>query len=198
MQFELKYIRIIRKEMAAGRLPVSDAILLILKVCRGSLRQTHLQFLNRELLGYLEEEMGEAKCRQVDGKPDWLNSSAHDKQHRLLSGFWVSLTPVRALAVVRQPSQRDTIIYNEGMSELEATLDRVSISDLNWVSIAVDTPRNAAFMCSTSSLQVVYDGARAQLCDFIDSVAAQWAVSPTPDNSPEGVPLLLLKAQCDF
>jgi hypothetical protein len=171
MLLKLKYLASIKSEVASGTLPVSDAILLVLILCRGSQTEEHLTLLNRELLGYLQEEI--AVAEKADAEP---KISAH----RWLAGFWVSLAAAKGVTFAGSNSTRARIFYNDGMSELEALLDRVSISDLSWVSIAFDASRNAAFMCSTSSLQVVYDGARKYLCDVIDALMEQCAGAPLP------------------
>lgn len=190
MLVRFRYLRRIKNRLAAGRLPLSDAILSALKLSRGAVPESSLNPLNRELLGYLPEEAQEIFARFNATGPIAAHNDEDVPLHRVLMGSWVPLSA--SVPPAQSLPSRDYFFYADGISELELLLQRVSISSHTWIGIATDQERNQVFMCTTSALQNIYDLAKAKLGEYLEWLAEQVLTASLQDNAAEARLILLL------
>jgi hypothetical protein len=193
MLVRFRYLKRIKNRLMAGRLSVSDAILSTLKLCRGAIPESRLCLLNRELLGYLNEESKDIVVR-FSGSEEMTNAWEKDAPlHRLLLGSWVSLAKSPpANQAWPNGILKDQFFYSDGMCELESLLARVTISNQTWISVASDQEQNRVFMCTTSALQGIYDLAKAALCEHLDRLAQEVLSASITDSAAEARLILLL------
>jgi hypothetical protein len=190
MLVRFRYLKRIRNRLAAGRLPLSDAILSALKLSRGAVPESSLLPLNRELLGYLPEESQDIFSRFNEAGAIATAVDEDAPLHRLLMGSWV---PLSASSSLEQPlPAKDYLFYGEGICELESLLQRVSISRQTWISVATDPERNQVFMCTTSALQKIYDQAKSVLCQYLERLAHEVLTASFHDRAVEARLILLL------
>lgn len=194
MLVRFRYLKRIKNQLAAGRISVSDAILSALKLSRGAIPEGRLRLLNRELLGYLDEESKYVIGRFKDTESIATAWESDIPLHRLLVGSWVPLSASLMRGAHQKPAleAKDHHFYSEGICELETLLQRVTISDQTWISVATDDELNRVFMCTTSALQNLYDLAKARLCDYLEYLAQDIKEIKAPDGAAEARLILLL------
>jgi hypothetical protein len=194
MLYRSGYLNAIRSRVASGRLSLTDAILSMLKICRSIFPDEYMRPLNRELLGYLPEEVESfaenlesllASYKDKSEEPKY-NSNDLKPSYRLLPGSWVSYAQTLIPTLVDQNSvPEEHLFYAEGIMELEDLLNRVSISDNVWVCVAADRNNKAAFMCTTKNLQSMYDLIRAKILDYLDFLMRQLRDLSASEQDPD-------------
>ncbi len=163
---------------------LSDAILKALKILRIFYGNDKLQFFNRELLGYLNEEMVEieaCKRRKEEGGSSTGDSSKKDLvkeeqavAYRYLTGFWVEESVlkrgVKTIACLH--SQKTTLFCNYGVGEIEQVMAKLHCDDQNYVGIKLSENSTRVFLCRASQIYRLYSSIRHQVKLKIDSMIA--------------------------
>lgn len=161
------YLRTARNNLAKDRASLSDSILAVLRVCSGLLSSRQRTILNRELLGYLPDEVGDILAATGEG----VGGIENLPLHRFLMGYWVPLAKAELPGWFSSGYVvEECIFYNYGMCELESILDKVSISEATWVSVIFDESNRRCFMCRTSELKNLYDRSRRNMCEIVDDI----------------------------
>jgi len=153
---------------------LSDAILRALKVLRIFYGNEKLQFLNRELLGYLQEEMAAIEASKKR-KEEMLSSEEQSVAYRYLTGFWVDEAilrrGVRAIACLH--TQRTSLFCNYGVGEIEQLIARLHCDDQNYVGIKLSESSSRVFLCRASQIYRLYSSIRHQVKLRIDQLIAE-------------------------
>lgn len=150
---------------------LSDAILKALKVLRIFYGNEKLQFFNRELLGYLPEEMADIELSKKR-KEELLSTDDQLVAYRFLSGLWVEESMlkrgVRTIACL--PLQKTTLFCNYGVGEIEQLMARLHCDDQNYVGIKLSESSTRVFLCRASQIYRLYSSIRHQVKLRIDSL----------------------------
>ncbi|MBA3993607.1 MAG: hypothetical protein C0469_08775 [Cyanobacteria bacterium DS2.3.42] len=156
---------------------LSDAILKALKILRIIYGNEKLQFFNRELLGYLQEEMADieaSKKRREEG----LNPENQQDQlvaYRYLTGFWVDESilkrGVKTIACLQ--TQKTSLFCNYGVGEIEQLMARLHCDDQNYVGIKLSESSPRVYLCRASQIYRLYSAIRHQVKLKIDELIAE-------------------------
>jgi len=153
---------------------LSDAILRALKVLRIFYGNEKLQFFNRELLGYLQEEMAAIEASKKR-KEEMSSSEELSVAYRYLTGFWVDEAilrrGVRAIACLH--TQRTSLFCNYGVGEIEQLIARLHCDDQNYVGIKLSESSSRVFLCRASQIYRLYSSIRHQVKLRIDQLIAE-------------------------
>lgn len=156
---------------------LSDAILKALKILRIIYGNEKLQFFNRELLGYLQEEMAEIedsrKRREEELNPEYQQDQL--VAYRYLTGFWVDESilkrGVKTIACLQ--NQKTSLFCNYGVGEIEQLMARLHCDDQNYVGIKLSENSPRVFLCRASQIYRLYSAIRHQVKLKIDELIAQ-------------------------
>ena len=156
---------------------LSDAILKALKILRIIYGNEKLQFFNRELLGYLQEEMADieaSKKRREEG----LNPENQQDQlvaYRYLTGFWVEESILRrgVKTIACMQTQKTSLFCNYGVGEIEQLMARLHCDDQNYVGIKLSESSSRVFLCRASQIYRLYSAIRHQIKLKIDALIAE-------------------------
>jgi hypothetical protein len=153
---------------------LSDAILKALKILRIFYSNEKLQFFNRELLGYLQEEMADieaSKKRREDG----LVVEEQLVAYRYLTGFWVEEAilkrGVKTIACLH--TQKTTLFCNYGVGEIEQVMAKLHCDDQNYIGIKLSESSTRVFLCRASQIYRLYSSIRHQVKLKIDELIAE-------------------------
>ena len=156
---------------------VSDAILKALKVLRIFYGNEKLQFFNRELLGYLQEEMDEIEASKKRREEEMLPKSQQDQlvSYRYLTGFWVEESILRrgVKTIACLHTQKTSLFCNYGVGEIEQLMARLHCDDQNYVGIKLSENSSRVFLCRASQIFRLYSSIRHQVKLKIDSFVAE-------------------------
>ncbi len=155
---------------------LSDAILKALKIFRIFYTDEKLRVFNRELLGYLQEEMQEIEESRLKHDQGFV----YPKQkvaYRYLTGFWVSESilkrGVKTIACLQ--SERIPLFCNYGVSELELLLARLNVDEETYIGIKLVPNSQEVFLCRASQLYRMYSAIRQEVKKNIDDLILEMA-----------------------
>ncbi|HEY9786030.1 MAG TPA: hypothetical protein V6D17_11550, partial [Candidatus Obscuribacterales bacterium] len=169
-------LKALTKQLSEKQILVSDAILSSLKILRIVYDGERLTPLNRELLGYLDEEVKEFE--RLWREADHLSIAQLGRQgvptYRMINGFWVEQTGSSRLRKTPSYSgSRGTIFANFGAVELELLLARFKGDEGSYVGIKFENDGNSVFMCRSSQLFSVYSAIRENVRTQIEQLTKQ-------------------------
>ena len=176
-----RYLKCIKNDVAAGQGLLSDALISSLKVIRTMVGEERSNFFNRELLGYTDDEASsfEASIKSAKGKRQSI--ADFTPAHRMIAGYWVTLTGTDWQQVPCSLDNRiESIFYSHGVCELEEVLGRVTVSDATWISVAHDEEENRVFMSRTSELGKLRDRCSKTFCKHVDMIIKELRVPRIP------------------
>ncbi len=153
---------------------LSDAILKALKVLRIFYSNERLQFFNRELLGYLQEEMVEIEASKTR-KEEGAVAEQQIVAYRYLTGFWVDESVLKrgVNTIACLHSQKISLFCNYGVGEIEQLIARLHCDDQNYIGIKLHEGSSRVFLCRASQIYRLYSAIRHQVKLKIDSLIAQ-------------------------
>ncbi|CAM6000446.1 unnamed protein product [Sphagnum balticum] len=178
-----RYLKCIKNDVAAGQGLLSDALIASLKIIRTMVVEECSTFFNRELLGYRDDEASsfEASIRPAKSKRQAV--ADFRPVHRMIDGYWVSLTGTDWQQVPRSLDNRiESIFYPHGVCELEEVLARVTISDATWISVAFDEKENRVFMSRTSDLNKLLDRCSKTFCKHVEMITKELRLPTIPSR----------------
>jgi hypothetical protein len=150
---------------------LSDAILKALRIFRIFYTDEKLGLFNRELLGYLQEEMQDIEDSRVKHEQGFV----FPKQvvaYRYLTGFWVSESilkrGVKTIACLQ--SERIPLFCNYGVGELELLLARLNVDEETYIGIKLVPNSKEVFLCRASQLYRMYSAIRQVIKNRIDEL----------------------------
>ena len=150
---------------------LSDAILKALKVLRIFYGNEKLQFFNRELLGYLPEEMADIESSKKR-KEELLSTDDQLVAYRYLTGLWVeeSLLKRGVRTIACLPLSKSSLFCNYGVGEIEQLMARLHCDDQHYVGIKLSESSTRVFLCRASQIYRLYSLIRHQVKSRIDSL----------------------------
>lgn len=150
---------------------LSDAILKALKVLRIFYGNEKLQFFNRELLGYLPEEMADIEsCKKRN--EELLSNEVQLVAYRYLTGLWVeeSLLKRGVRTIACLPLSKSSLFCNYGVGEIEQLISRLHCDDQHYIGIKLSESSTRVFLCRASQIYRLYSSIRHQVKLRIDSL----------------------------
>ncbi|HNB24188.1 MAG TPA: hypothetical protein PKZ32_17345 [Candidatus Melainabacteria bacterium] len=153
---------------------LSDAILKALKILRIFYGNEKLQFFNRELLGYLQEEMADIEASRKR-KEEGLVVEEQKAAYRYLTGFWVDESILRqgVKTIACFNTQKATLFCNYGVNEIEQVMARLHCDDQNYVGIKLSEKSTRVFLCRASQIYRLYSSIRHQVKLKLDSLISE-------------------------
>lgn len=153
---------------------LSDAILKALKVLRIFYGNEKLQFFNRELLGYLQEEMAEIETSKRRREEEMLPEDQL-VSYRYLTGFWVEESILRrgVKTIACLHTQKTSLFCNYGVGEIEQLMARLHCDDQNYVGIKLSENSSRVFLCRASQIYRLYSSIRHRVKLKIDELIAE-------------------------
>lgn len=166
----------IKERLECREIPLSDALLMVLRCLRGRVEESRLAWLNRELLGYCEEDLELFRMRSKSLFTNLLFWARRDSemaapQYRFLTGTWGRVEQDGRFIPLPAPlSGHKQVFCNIGIQQLEVQLYELACAQVKFFNVTVDPATGAEFYCSTSEMQRVADEACNRLCNFITTV----------------------------
>jgi hypothetical protein len=153
---------------------LSDAILKALKILRIIYGNEKLQFFNRELLGYLQEEMAEFEASKKLTEEQLLPGE-HLAAYRYLTGFWVeeSILKRNVKTIACLHTQKTSLFCNYGVGEIEQLMARLHCDDQNYIGIKLSESSSRVFLCRASQIYRLYSAIRHQVKLKIDALIVE-------------------------
>jgi len=150
---------------------LSDAILKALKVLRIFYGNEKLQFFNRELLGYLPEEMADIELSKRR-KDELLSNEEPLAAYRYLTGLWVdeSILKRGVRTIACMPLHKTSLFCNYGVGEIEQLIARLHCDDQHYVGIKLSESSPRVFLCRASQIYRLYSSTRHQVKLRIDEL----------------------------
>lgn len=170
----------IATSLAAGDTKTSDAILLALRICRTMFPESRLKILNRELLGYLEEELlAFHKVAACPADPDTAEDGLVPT-YRFVCGFWVPehLTRQEMTVFSVGGSLTTKLFCNFGAREMELLMEKVGVRQDAFYALKLERESGRVFMCRSSELARVYSAMTERVCQMIDDLVGDLQMSP--------------------
>lgn len=174
----------IRHQIVDREMKLSDALLLVLRCLREIVPEERLVWVNRELLGYRQDDL-EALSEQHMGLNiflAWISESRKRPvlevpSYRFLDGVWGRIDPTgRLIAVVEPELAQRQIFCNIGIQQIELQLDEIETPTDALFSLSYDERTGAEFFCESRELVRVYDHVRFKLIEFLDKVIGELKV----------------------
>lgn len=171
----------IRHQIEDREMKLSDALLLVLRCLRDRIPEERLVWLNRELLGYRQDDL-EALSEHPMGLQLFLAWISEPRRrpllevpsYRFLDGVWGRIDRSGKLVSVMEPElcQRQ-IFCNIGIQQIELQLDEIDHPHDALFSLSFDERTGAEFFCESQELERVYDHVRFKLIEFIDKLIVE-------------------------
>lgn len=162
-------LRELSAKLDARDILLSDAILKALKVLRIFYSDDRLTFFNRELLGYLSEEMAEIDASRKCNEEGLLVGEPLTA-YRYLTGFWIDESllkrGVRTIACLQ--TQKTGLFCNYGVGEIEQLMARLHCDDQHYIGIKLAEKSSRVFLCRASQIYRLYSSIRHQVKLKID------------------------------
>lgn len=178
-------IESIRDQVYDREMKLSDALLLVLRCLRERLPEDRLTWLNRELLGYRQDDL-EALNEHHMGLNMFLAWISETKKrtplevpgYRFLDGVWGRIDRAGRLVSVMEPELAQRQIFcNIGIQQIELQLDEMEHPTEALFSLSFDERTGAEFFCESAELVRVYEHVRAKLIEFLDKVIGELRVA---------------------
>lgn len=167
-------LRALSDKLASREMLVSDAIISALKILRIMFTDDRLKKLNRELLGYLDEEVREFEGLWREAENGSLEGLARlgAPAYRMISGYWIPEILVRrgVTTISCCSSSRASIFCNLGAQELENLLGNLSADETTYFGIRTNKEDGSIFMCRSSQLFRLYSAVRKNVLECIDEL----------------------------
>jgi hypothetical protein len=165
----------IRQGLIYRETKLSDALLMVLRCLRSKIEERRLLWLNRELLGYHEEDLALFDERPKSVFSNLIFWAKKDElsapQYRFLMGTWGNVDRDGRFMPRPIPRfDRKHVFCNIGVQQLEVRLDELRAAGVTFFNLAIDPPTGADYFCQTSELVRINESVRERLCLFIGTV----------------------------
>ncbi len=159
----------IRNGVLSGRIELSSGLLHAQRVLSGLIPEGDVHWINREVLGYLEEERQEICHKLDDLDADNVNMSAAAELpvHRTLPGLWLSWVPSESTSPTAVPG---AILCLRGVIEFEHFIMEEQGPQPTYVPLEYNDEKGFAFLCDVRDIQEMYNRVRERLCLFLSAV----------------------------
>lgn len=173
----------IRTQLSAKEMNVSDALLLLSRCLRSRMPPDRLVWLNRELLGYRQEDLaGFCERTRFSGLQSFFTGRKNElpvPHYRFLLGAWGRIDGHGKLLCVYEPRLLEKSIFcNIGIQQIETQLAEMDDPASSLFSMSADQDTGAEFYCWSRELVRVMEAVRAKVCDFIDTVIEELKLTP--------------------
>lgn len=161
----------VRYQLERKEIKLSDALLITARFLNNQLKKKQLTWLNRELLGYLKEDLEgffNAKDESKFPLPDY----------RFLRGSWGRECDDGMIIHLETPRLKEKRIFcNIGIQQIETQLLELKEKNSepmedNVFCMSFDPATGAQFYCNATELEKIYLSVKQRLLDFIDSACA--------------------------
>jgi len=166
----------IRQRLVSREINLSDALLMVLRCLRSRIEERRLRWLNRELLGYCQEDLALFRFKSKTVLSNLIFWVKKDDQlavpeYRLLSGTWGKVDR-DGIFVPLQASRfgHKQVFCNMGVQQLELQLDELTAAGVKFFNVTIDPSTGAEFFCSRSEMLRINEAVRQRLCLFINTV----------------------------
>lgn len=160
----------IRNGVLCGKLELSTALLHTQRVLSGLIPESDVLWLNREVLGYLEEERHDICSRLDEIDADNIDEKLAFQLpvHRTLPGLWLSWAPT---AKSSTPSAvPGAILCLRGVIEFEPFLGDEPAHSANYIPLEYNEEKGFAFLCDVRDVLEMHNRIKDRLCTFIACV----------------------------
>ncbi len=177
----LKKLESIRDQVKDREMKLSDGLLLALQCLRQKLPEERLIWLNRELLGYRQDDLDALHDNHVGLNLflSWISESRRRPSlevpsYRFLDGVWGRIDRTGRLVSVMEPELAQRQIFcNIGIQQIELQLDEMDQPMDALFSLSFDERTGAEFFCESRELVRVYDHVLFKLIEFLNSVITE-------------------------
>lgn len=160
----------IKGQLARGEIKLSDALLIISRVLNRKISGKRLLWMNRELLGYLQEDL---KSLLNESGLQFEKAHMPVPEYRFLAGVWGKPDRDGRILHLDTPRLKEKRIFcNIGIQQIETQLETLNRSkDVdNIFCMSFDAMTGAQFFCTAEEIERLYGSVSRRLIDFIDSV----------------------------
>lgn len=159
----------IRNGVLSGKIDLSTGLLHTQRVLSGLIPDADVRWLNREVLGYLEEEREEIsqKLDEMDSLNIQPALAAELPVHRTLPGLWLSWVPSEKTAPSAVPG---AILCLRGVIEFEHLIMEEPSSQPSYVPLEYNEEKGFAFLCDVRDIQEMHNRIRERLVLFLGAV----------------------------
>jgi hypothetical protein len=169
-----QYLDTIKTELKSGSISASDAIIKGLVFLRQVLPSERLLLLNRELLGYLDDEVVRI-CLEINNLSGDDVSSLWTKKipiYRVLRGTWVPLaTSELTYVILKKQHGTEFCFYSEGLISLEERLEELKNNGNLLCRLSLDPNGKATFVVHSQDLLTCYEYIREQVANLLQSAS---------------------------
>ncbi|MDR3615169.1 MAG: hypothetical protein P4L53_16550 [Candidatus Obscuribacterales bacterium] len=176
----------VKQQLTDNSVNTSDAILRILNCLRPIEGFEYVGFLNRELLGYSNEDIDRiAEKKEHSATADLVISGSYSTFSqgdeltidRVLPGLKVEIEIAEdGTITVADESRVSTIFCSCGIIEIEQLLSK---HPELYAAVDYDESTNCVFMCKTKHLKRLNDSLRKKICRFLDDTIAEIRIDST-------------------
>lgn len=159
----------VKSQLEKNEIKLSDALLFTVRFLTSKVDKKQLAWLNRELLGYLREDLDSFFDKNRE-------SEFPLPSYRFLEGAWGRECKDGMIIHVQTPRLKEKQIFcNIGIQQIETQLKELKDMDpqsfeSNVFCMSFDPTTGAQFYCHASELEKIYQSVRERLMEFIDSV----------------------------
>lgn len=153
---------------------LSDALLFVSRFLTNKVEGHKLTWLNRELLGYLKEDLEPIfdERKKVSEARSKLDRSLPVPSYRFLTGAWGRQNSDGMVIHIEIPRLKEKKIFcNIGIQQIETQLSQLDDPAMNVYCMSFDPTTGAQFYCYAEELDRLYLSVSNRLIDFIDSIS---------------------------
>lgn len=160
----------IRNGVLSGKIELSTGLLHTQRVLAGLIPESDVMWINREVLGYLEDERQDI-CTRLDE----LDSENIDDKiagqlpvHRTLPGLWLSWDP--AVKDSTPTAVPGAILCLRGVIEFEHFLSEEPAQNANYIPLEYNEEKGFAFLCDVRDVLEMHNRIKDRLTTFLSGV----------------------------
>lgn len=159
----------ISAKLSNGELKLSDALLFVARFLNGKVPTSQLVWLNRELLGYLKEDLESIFTNSRSIVPPLAMP-----EYRFLNGSWGKAFQTGEIETLDHRDKIDKQVFcNIGIQQIETQLFELEKTSYNVFSMCFDPKTETQFYCYTDELKRLYQSVTDRLIRFIERSAKQ-------------------------
>lgn len=160
----------IRNGVLSGKIELSSGLLHAQRVLAGLIPEGDVHWINREVLGYLEEER-QGICNKLDEiDVDNIDDSLASQLpvHRTLPGLWLSWDASNQGST--PTAVPGAILCLRGVIEFEHYLADEPTQQANYIPLEYNEAKGFAFLCDVRDVHEMYTRIQDRLCAFLSCV----------------------------
>lgn len=174
-------LELLSEQLRVADIKLSDGLIITLRMLRDQMPAEELLWLNRELLGYRQDDL-DALNEPAQSplvvlvKPPGKKQTLAFPSYRFLTGSWGKMDRAgRFVCVDEKRLAGRSIFCNIGIQQIETQIDELDGEGL--FSMSYDASTGAEFYIRSKELNRVYESVREKLCNFVDAVIEELKLS---------------------